>query len=255
MTALLLAGARPRADERGLGTGDLPKTLLPVAGQTMLSRVANTLRSTPCISSIHMIAQEAEAMLRRAGLSNQHIDTSEAAASASLSVSNALANAWPYLVVTADHALLTPDIIEEFVDKSLATECDLCAGVVSRETLQLRFPNSRRTWLKFRGGSYTGANLFLLRNSKVRGALEVWGNVEQQRKKGRAIIGAFGPLLLLGALLRILTLDQAIAAAGRKVGCRATAIYLGNAEAAIDVDTQADLEQAEDILNQRGTTT
>ena len=40
---------------------------------------------------------------------------------------------------------------------------------------------------------------------------ELWRTIEQQRKKGRAVIGAFGPLILLGVALRLFTLHGALA--------------------------------------------
>ncbi len=251
VSALLLAGSRPKADERGLGRGDLPKALLEVDGEPMIARVARNLLASERVGDIRIVAQDAAALIARAGIDTARVLPGTGGASASLAVNDALGKDWPYLVVTADHALLTPAIIEEFAGRALQSGADLCVGVVSRDVLQARFPHSRRTWLKFRGGAYTGANLFFLANDRVRGALEIWKTVEQQRKKGRAIVGAFGPLLLAGAGLRLLTLDQAIAAAGRKVGCTAAAISLSEAEAAIDVDTQEDLILVERILRMR----
>ena len=59
---------------------------------------------------------------------------------------------------------------------------------------------------------------------------------------------AFGPTLLVAYLLRLCTLDQAMALASRRLGLRAVAVQIPIAEAAIDVDKPADLDLVESIL-------
>src|SRR5690606_39537405 len=55
---------------------------------------------------------------------------------------------------------------------------------VEKETLLQRYPASQRTWLKLRGGQYSGANLFYFGSPKARQILQYWAAVEQDRKKG-----------------------------------------------------------------------
>ena len=89
---------------------------------------------------------------------------------------------WPLLVTTADHALLDAATVDEFCNA--ATGADIAIGVVERNALMRRLPGTRRTWIKFRGGAYTGANLFALRSPAVVPAIHLWRSVEQDRKKG-----------------------------------------------------------------------
>src|SRR3546814_2208406 len=67
----------------------------------------------------------------------------------------------------------------------------------------------------------SGANLFWLANDNIKPLLNLWRGVEQDRKKGMKIVAAFGPLLLAGALLRLLTIQQAVLLAGRRFGVKA----------------------------------
>src|SRR3546814_7336402 len=89
---------------------------------------------------------------------------------------------------------------------------------------------------KFRQGCWAGANLFWLANDNVKPLLNLWRGVEQDRKKGMKIVAAFGPLLLAGALLRLLTIQQAVLLAGRRFGVKAHIIPMPPPEACIDVD-------------------
>jgi GTP:adenosylcobinamide-phosphate guanylyltransferase len=154
------------------------------------------------------------------------------------------------LVTTADHALLTPAMVEEFT--AAAGDADVAVGVVERRNLLGAYPGNRRTWLKFRGGAYSGANLFALTGDRARAALRLWATVEQDRKKGWKLVAAFGPLLLVRALTRSITLEAGLAAAGRRLGLAARAVVLSQPEAAIDVDKPADHALAERILTARG---
>jgi hypothetical protein len=153
---------------------------------------------------------------------------------------------FPLLVTTADHALLDPQMVTEFIAK--AEGADVAVGVVERQSLLARLPQTKRTWLAFRGGAYSGANLFAFGSIKALAAIEQWRSVEQDRKKGWRVLGALGPALLLGALLRVRTLDQSIAAVGRRLGLNARAVVLSNPLAAVDVDKPVDHAIVEAIL-------
>ena len=56
------------------------------------------------------------------------------------------------------------------------------------------------------GGAWSGANLFWFGDPKVSEVLALWRTIEQERKRGRAVIRAFGPLMLAGVGLHLLQL-------------------------------------------------
>lgn len=254
-TALLLAGQRPGIDPLAVHFGETWKALVPVGGEPMLSRVARTLLASPSIDRIVVLAQSPEALTARPDTtwlaSESRVTFATSVASISQSVSDVAGGAapWPVLVTTADHALLTPAMVEDFIAD--ARGADIAVALVERRSLLARYPGNRRTWLKFRGGAYSGANLFALTNERSRAALELWAGVEQDRKKGWKLVAAFGPWLLLRALTRTITLQSGLAAAGRRLGLSARAVVLPQAEAAIDVDKPADHKLAEAILTAR----
>src|SRR3546814_7287109 len=82
------------------------------------------------------------------------------------------------------------------------------AGVTASAVLLARYPQSRRTYLTFRDERYSGSNLFILRGPAALRLPELWLRVEQQRKRPWRVAAVFGPLLLLGYLLRWFTLDE-----------------------------------------------
>ncbi len=246
MTALVLAGQRPEGDPMAAAAGIELKAFLPVAGRPMLERVLEALRGVPAIDRIAVSIPDPEAL---AGHAVEPIATE---ASPSLSVLAALQQlSPPVLVTTADHALLTPEIIEAFLAGSAAIEADLVVGVVERQQIEAVVPGTRRTYWRFRDGAYSGANLFNLRNKQALEAVAFWRRVERERKRPWRIAGAFGPGLLLGYLLRRFTLAEALRRASAIVGCRVAAFVLTFGEAAIDVDKPADLALVEQLLKAR----
>ena len=156
---------------------------------------------------------------------------------------------FPMLVTTADHALLNPDMVAEFIAR--ADAADLAIGVVEKAPLMARFPQAKRTWLGFRGGSYSGANLFGFGSRRVLSAIELWRSVEQDRKKGWRMLAALGPALLLGAVLKLRTLDDSMSAVGRRLGISIRPVEMSDPIAAIDVDKPEDHALVEAILEGR----
>ena len=258
LTALLLAGNRPGVDPLAAAFGASTKALVPIAGETMLSRVARTLVDHPAVGRVMILAQNPGALT--AGPDTQWLESHSdilfepAGASVSAAIADAVgrhADSYPFLVTTADHPLLDAAMIDAFVAPALAAHVDIAVGLVERRVLTAAYPGNRRTWLRFRGGAYSGANLFLLAEPPALHAINLWRSIEQQRKKGRAVIGAFGPLILLGVGLRLLTLQGALRRAGRRLGLTAAAIDIPIAEACIDVDKPADHALATEILTAR----
>lgn len=256
MTALILAGRRPGVDPLAAHFGVADKALIEIAGEPMLSRVARTLLSHPRIGRIVVLAQDGDVLLAHAGTRWMASEGMIVVEQAGDSIAGALtcamqlhAGSFPFLVTTADNPLLDRGMIDAFLAD--AERSDVAFALVEQRTLLASHPHSRRTWLRFRGGAYSGANLFWLGGVRVLPVLSLWQRIEQRRKKARAVIGAFGPVTLIGAALRILSLDQAVKRAGRRFGLSARAVVLPFAEACIDVDKPSDHLLVEAILKAR----
>ncbi|HWI87575.1 MAG TPA: NTP transferase domain-containing protein [Sphingomonas sp.] len=255
-TALLLAGQRPGMDPLAEAFGQQHKALIPIAGEAMLSRVARTLLASPSIGNVLIIAQAPDILLVGdcAWLASEaRVSTAASVDGIAVSVGTFAGSAaakWPVLVTTADHPLLTTAMIEVMI--AGVKGADVAVGVVSARTLLAAYPHNRRTWLKFGGGRWTGANLFALTSDRARPAVAAWSEVERDRKKAVKLLWHFGPVLALRAITGTITLDRALAVAGRRLGLVARSVPLAFAEAGIDVDKPGDHALAERILEARG---
>ncbi|MGV1681930.1 nucleotidyltransferase family protein [Sphingopyxis sp. NJF-3] len=246
--AIVMAGSRPGPDPLLTGSGVSTKALLPIAGRPMLAHVARALRASPLVGPITILAQNSAELAAEpalAGLADLHFADSGQGISSSLAAALPQGDA-PLLVTTADNVLLTPAMIAEFLTG--AEESDVAVAMVERDVLLARYPESKRTWLKFRGGWWSGANLFRLRGRRALPLLDFWGQIERNRKKGLKIVAAFGPALLLAVVLRLITIHQGVARAGLRFGLKAKVVPMSEGEACIDADKPADVELIEKIM-------
>ena len=247
-TAILLAGSRPGRDEFAASLGTDMKALIPVAGEPMILRPVEALLRSSNVSRLLILSQAPDRLSKivpedpRIGF----LKSRGTIAETMLSICDDEGIQWPLLVTTADHALLEPDMVDELVRG--AQGFDIAIGVVERANLMARIPQTRRTWLRFRGGAYTGANLFALRSPAVRPAVELWRSVEQDRKKAWRIMSLLGPVLLFFVSLRLLSLEDVLERLGARLGVALTAVVLSNPLAGLDVDKAADHDLVEAII-------
>jgi GTP:adenosylcobinamide-phosphate guanylyltransferase len=250
-TALVLAGSRPGVDPFAAEHGTDLKALIPVGGRPMVARPVAALLQSPEIGRVRVLAQQpdriAEALPADDRLS---VELSGSTIAATLDAILAdPATDYPLLVTTADHALLDPAMISDFCAQ--AAGADVAIGMVERRALMERLPGTQRTWVSFRGGAYSGANLFAFGSARAASAVAQWRVVEQDRKKGWRMIAALGPAVLMGAALRLRTLDQTLASVGARLGISIRKVELANPLAAVDVDKPADHALVTAILEGR----
>lgn len=229
------------------------KCLIEIAGEPMLKRVIRTLAAAPEIGAIHVSIEVPSLLDDALGPLAQKVAFLPSAESAARSALAAIPDtaSFPWLVTTGDHPLLTHAMLRHFLSEATKSGADLSAGLASAETILTRFPEAKRTFLKFGPDRVSGCNLFALTSPRARKALAFWHDLEKVRKQPWRLIGAFGPVALLRFLTRTLTLDSAFALASRRLGLIARPVLMPFAEAAVDVDKPADKELAEEILRER----
>ncbi len=257
-TALVLAGRRGGEDALARAAGVSHKCLIPVGGRPMLVRVLTALAGCRAIGLIGVSIDDPEAA--KAVLAAMPEDAAArvrvfaSAETPSLSVAAAideLDQPPPLLVTTADHPLLTPELVELFVAEAALSGADLVVGMAPATSVLAAYPNARRTWLRFREERYTGCNLFAFLTPESRRVLDFWQRIESERKRPLRIVRAFGFVSLAAYLGGRLTLAGALRRASHRLGVDVRAVILQQPDAAVDVDKEEDLALVEQILGDR----
>jgi GTP:adenosylcobinamide-phosphate guanylyltransferase len=247
-TALVLAGSRGGADPVAVYAGVSHKGLIQLGGQTLLRRVLKALDGAGAMRI--GVSFNDPAVGAELGRLNLHAPVTriEAAGSPSLSVrQGAEALETPLLVTTVDHALLQPEWVRQFLADA-PKDADIAVLLAPEAVVRAAAPQTKRTYLKFRDGRYSGCNLFLLRTPRALEVVDLWRRVEAYRKQPWRIALMFGPAMLIGYALGLLTLDGAIRRIGRRAGVVAAAVRTPYGLAAVDVDKPADLDLVRGIV-------
>ena len=253
-TAVILAADRNPDDPLVKASGACCKALVEVDGTPMLQRVVSALQDSEHIGRILLSGPAREQLGNSPFIANalhkEQIHWTEPQASPSSSAYRALQElpqGTPVLLTTADHPLLSKEIVDYFLGEALQTGADVAVGLTSFASIREKFPNARKTVTRFRDGSYCGCNLFAFLTPASHRVAAAWRKVEQQRKNPLRVIKQLGWWSVLRYLLGRLTLDTALAELSDRLKVRIRPVHLPFPEAAIDVDSVADQKLVEEI--------
>lgn len=255
LRAIVLAGDRPGGSALAQSEGVAAAALVKVAGQTTLNRVLTTLTASKQVSGGLVVGPAAQICASdrdfESRLAAHDFKWLPPAAGPSRSVLKALEGTtdYPQLVTAGDHALLTPAIVDRFIGDALDADADLVLGLVPYPSVMSAFPQSRRTRLKFRDGSFCGSNLFLVRRQNGTAAFKFWREMEHLRKQPWRMAARIGLPTLLRYLCGYLTLERALGQLSEKSGATIKHVVVNEPRAAVDVDSRDDLRLATQILN------
>ena len=248
MTALVLAGTRPGGDPMAAAAGVSHKALIEVAGRTMIERVVGALAGLPEVDRIVVAIERPELVI---GLPVTALPT--VAAGPAATVAAVLQReGTPLLVTTADNALLQTDWLREFL-AACPADADVVAALARRDAVEAAAPHTRRTWLRFADGGFSGCNLFLLARPAAAGVIVFWQTLEMERKHPVRMMRRLGLRYALRYLRGRLTLAAAAERLGElSGGARVAFVALSDGRAAIDVDNPDDLILVRDLTRLSG---
>jgi len=246
--ALVLAGSRGGVDPVADYAGVSQKGLIVLGGRTLLARVLDALDK----AGAERIGVSTNDAALEAALADETtratLSRLPSAAGPSQSVHDgAQAMGTPLLVTTVDHALLQAEWVSDFMADTPA-DADIAILLGEEALVQAAAPTTKRTYLAFRDGRYSGCNLFYLKTPASLRAIDLWRTVEKHRKQPWKIAALFGPVTLIRYLLGQMTLDEMVARIGRLAGVRAAAVRARHGLAAVDVDKPADLDLVRSLV-------
>jgi GTP:adenosylcobinamide-phosphate guanylyltransferase len=246
--AIILAAGRGPEDPMASTHGVANKCAIPVGGIPMLARVEKALWDSGVVASVLVSIERRDIATAILGETAATIASANSAPASVIAAIERGQLAYPILITTGDHALLTPAMVRHFCQSTEQSAADVTAGLATAETILAAYPQSVRTFFRLGSDRVSGCNLFALRNAQGLKLLARWHYLEQVRKKPWRLAAAFGVTPLLRFLAGTLTLEQAFATVSRQLGLEVQPILMPFAEAAIDIDKPADKELAEMIL-------
>lgn len=257
MDAIVTAGGIPLPEEPLYAeTRGHNKALLDIAGKPMIQWVLDALGEATTIENIVVVG-----LTEKAGLSckkpvyyisnqGKMLDNFRAGTQKSIEINKTNKHV---LFVSADIPAISGEMVDWVVNTAMQTDKDVYYNVIRRETMEKRFPDSRRTWTKLKDMEICGGDMNVARSKMVVAddGTGLWDKITKSRKsplKQAALIG-FDTLFLL--LFRQLTLDMAARKIMKRLDITGEAIVCPYAEVGMDVDKPHQLEIMRKDLKKR----
>jgi len=249
--ALVLAGRRSGEVDPLAGVENVPhKALLIAGGAPLIRRVVDALQASGRVDRIAIAApmdvREAIGGALAGVEGWEFSDVAGSPASTALAHLDAAPAERGLLLTTCDHALLSAEIVRRFLDE--ARKADAAAACVDRATYEKRFPGSRRTFIKLKDLSFSGANLFWFSGARAKGLADFWRRLEAKRKRPLDMAREIGVITALSYLAGQMTKAGLEKTIRQRTTVDVRLVTLPNAEAAIDVDKPQDLDLVRKIL-------
>lgn len=250
MDCVIIAGGIPGPDDPIYEyTQGRSKVLLDMHGRTMLERVVDAVQSSRHIDDVIVVGLGSDLGMQfnRPVI---HLPDHGSLVSNGVAGLQWVAQNKPgtthVLGVSGDVPLLSGAIIDEMIETCQPLQHLIYYSFITRQTMEKRFPNSKRTYVKLKGLEIAGGDMHIidLRLMAQKDLLETVSNV---RKHAWKIARVVGPGMMIKLLLRQLSIADIEATAERLVGHSVKIVLNPHAEAGMDGDKpyQVDLLRQE----------
>jgi GTP:adenosylcobinamide-phosphate guanylyltransferase len=246
MDAIVTAGGIPRPEDPlyRYSNGD-SKALIDVAGKPMVQWVLDALGDAENVDNIIVIGLSAKSGVTCKKpmhfVSNQGrmLANIVAGVNKSLELDK---NSEYVLVVSSDIPTLKPEMVDWLVETCMQTQDELYYGVCSREVMEARFPDSKRTYTRLKDMALCGADINLTHVRMATEHLDLWETLIGSRKTPLKQASIIGLDTFFQVLTRSITLEDLVVKVGSRIGIKARAIQWQFAEPCMDVDKPHQLE-------------
>ncbi len=248
MEALILAGGQPGPEDPLYPyTQGRPKALLDLAGQPMLQWVLDAINDATSITGLRVFGVDPEAHPWRI-TKPAHFYPDQG--SMLKNILRGLADIGqqstpdaPVLLISGDVPTVTGEVLDWAAGNAARyPDLDVVYHVVERRVMEARFPGARRTYLRLKDVEVCGGDVNLVRVRAAQRDDDLWERIVASRKSPLKQAALLGWRVLLGVLLRRLTLDEAARLASERMKLAGTAVLSPYAELAMDVDKPEHLE-------------
>lgn len=254
LPALVIAGfdPQPRPPRRARSahapspqTLPVHKALLQLEGRPLIAHVIDALHACPRVAAVTVAGVGRDAC--NLGEAVRQLPNQPTLLQNLLGGLDAVAAHTPeashVLLAVGDAPLLSAAAVTWFVDACQARTADGYMAIVERATLEARFPNSGRTWLRTRAGAFCSGDLFVVRPAALLAQQERLRALLARRKQPLALVQTVGVGWLLRFLLGRVHPHDLHTVAAQFTGLQVRPIILPFAGPAMDVDKPHQLEQ------------
>lgn len=255
MDAVVIAGGIPQPQDKlyPYSRGE-SKALIDIAGKPMVQWVLDALGQAATIDRVVLVGLTAKSGLTcnkplfHVPGEGKMLANIQAGTAKVLSLHP---RAEYSLFVTSDIPSITAPMVDWLVNTCLQTKHDIYYTVIPRQTMEERFPTSRRTFVRLKDIEACGGDMNMARTSIVRKNPEFWDRVFEARKSPLGQASLLGLDLPIRLLFRQLTANDVVRRLAERLGLKGRAIICPFAELGMDVDKPHQLEIMRSDLDRR----
>ncbi len=246
MDCIVVAGGVPQAEDLLYEyTQGQPKALLDMNGRTMLERVVDALQSSRQVEEIVVVGLGSD-MGQTFKRPVHHLPGQGSLIANTIAGINWVLQRKPdtqaVLASSADIPLLTGEIVDAIIEMCQPFDFGVYYNFVTRETMEARFPGSKRTFTKLKGVQVAGGDLGIIQPEVITDNPALWDAMSNARKHAWQIAREVGIMVLLKLLTRQLSIVDIEQLATRLTGKPAKVLLNPYAEMGMDGDKPHQIE-------------
>lgn len=246
MDAIVTAGGIPRPEDPlySYSNGD-SKALVDVAGKPMVQWVLDALSDAKNVENVIVIGLSPKSGVTCKKplhfVSNQGRMLANIVAGVNKVLEIDQKNKY-VLIVSSDIPTLKPEMVDWLIDTCMETQDDLYYGTCTRQVMEKRFPDSKRTYTKLKDVELCGSDINIAHVRMATEHLDMWETLIGSRKSPLRQASIIGLDTFFQVLTRSITLDELVEKVCRRIGITGRAIRWKHAEPCMDVDKPHQLE-------------
>ena len=222
------------------------RSLIPIGHQPMAQWVIDALCKSPAVQSITVMGLTAESGLH----STKPLDFLPDGGSmfenikvGALHAAEILPGQDKVIVASSDIPAIQSEMVDWLADQSVrAPEALIYYNVIQKETMEHRFPQAGRSYVRFKDISVCGGDLNIVDRGLFTAEKPIWKELTENRKHPLRQAALLGLDNLLLVALHLVTLDNAIKRICRRLEIEAVGLRCPYAEMAMDADKPHQLE-------------
>lgn len=247
--AIVLAGAKNNGALKEVSPVPY-EALISLKNRTLIEYVVDSLTKTPSVGRILVVGPR-EHLSSLIGERVYSIQEGSDSILENVKIGAEVLNVKEdILLTTSDIPLITPEAIEDFLEKTRRLEGDLFYPIISKEDNESLLPGMERTYVRLRDGVYTGGNLFLFSPHAIPICYEPIRKFIQNRKNPLKLTRLLGIPFLFQLVIGRLSLKGIEKRMSRLLGIKGVPIISRHPEMGFDIDKPSDLEIVEHYLQQ-----
>ena len=246
MDAIVTAGGIPLPEDPLYAyTEGHSKALLEIAGKPMIQWVLDALSAAQKVDNVILIGVSPKNGLTCSKPLHFLPNEGRMLANIVAGVNQSLAlnpQTERVLIVSSDIPAISGEMVDWLVTAIEKDPADIYYGVIPREVMEKRYPDSRRTWTPLKDLEVCGADINATHVRMATEHLEMWEALIGNRKSPLRQAATIGLGTLFLVALRRLTLTELVTRVCSRIGIEGRAIVWPWAEAGMDVDKPHQLE-------------